>query len=124
MFVSRKFLAIILIFSICFLHFKPQAKAMDPVTIAILAPYAIKAAEVMAPYVMRGLSCGAKGLVACGKDTLEILYLPLGIVQSTLLAPFGGLGSGISNIFKGCIAPFKLAVDVLVLPIKFLGVSM
>ena len=77
----------------------------------------------MAPYVMRGLSCGAKGLVACGKDTLEILYLPLGLIQSTLFAPFGGLGSGMNNIVKGCIAPFKLVVDVLVLPIKFMGIS-
>ena len=123
MFISRRFLAIIFIFSICFILFKPQAKAIDPVTMAILAPYAIKAAEVMAPYVMRGLSCGAKGLVACGKDTLEILYLPLGVVQSTLFAPFGGFGSGMGNIVKGCVAPFKLVVDVLVLPIKFMGVS-
>lgn len=123
MFIGRKFLVVVLIFSICFVSFKPQAKAMDPVTIAILAPYAIKAAEIMAPYVMRGLSCGAKGLVACGKDTLEILYLPLGVIQSTLFAPFGGFGAGMGNIVKGVVAPFKLVVDVLVLPIKFLGVS-
>lgn len=123
MFISRRTIAIVLIFSFCFIGVKPQVRAMDPVTIAILAPYAIKAAEIMAPYVMRGLSSGAKGLVACGKDTLEILYLPLGLIQMTLGAPFGGIGPGAGNVVKGVIAPFKLVVDVLVLPIKFLGVS-
>ena len=34
---------------------QPKLQAMDPVTIAILAPVAIKAAEVMMPYVIQGL---------------------------------------------------------------------
>lgn len=113
-----------LVIIVVFVAFKPQAKAIDPVTIAILAPIAIKAAEQMAPYVQRGLISGGQGMVTVGKDALEILYLPLGVVQSTLFLPFGGLGSGLENITKGCIAPFKLTMDVLLLPIKFMGVSM
>ena len=38
----------------------PKAKAIDPVTIAILAPIAIKAAKVMRPYIQKGLITGTK----------------------------------------------------------------
>jgi uncharacterized protein YceK len=100
-----------------------EAKAMDPVTIAILAPIAIKAAQVAAPYVMRGLKSGGVHLLKMGKDVLEILYLPLGVVQCTLLAPFGQIGSGVQHIVKGGIAPFKLALDAVLLPISFFGVD-
>ena len=97
------------------------AKAMDPVTIAVLAPIAIKAAKVMRPYIQRGLISGTKGLIQTGKDTLEILYLPWGVVQMTLGLPFGGLGPGISNVGRGLIAPFKVVADVLYLPLQFTG---
>ena len=100
---------------------QPEAKAIDPVTIAILAPIAIKAAKVMRPYIQRGIISGTKGLIQTGKDTLEILYLPWGVVQMTLGLPFGGLGPGISNIGRGLIAPFKVVADVLYLPIQFTG---
>lgn len=100
---------------------QPEAKAIDPVTIAILAPIAIKAAKVMRPYIQRGIISGTKGLIQTGKDTLEILYLPWGVVQMTLGLPFGGLGPGISNVGRGLIAPFKVVADVLYLPIQFTG---
>ncbi len=99
----------------------PQAKAIDPVTIAILAPIAIKAAKVMRPYIQKGLVAGTKGIIQTGKDTLEILYLPWGVVQMTLGLPFGGLGPGLTNVGKGLIAPFKVVGDVLLLPIQFTG---
>jgi hypothetical protein len=99
----------------------PPAKAMDPVTIAILAPIAIKAAKVMRPYIQKGLISGTRGLIQTGKDTLEILYLPWGIVQMTLGLPFGGLGPGMANVGRGLIAPFKVVADVLYLPIQFTG---
>ena len=94
---------------------------MDPVTIAILAPIAIKAAKVMRPYIQRGLISGTKGLIQTGKDTLEILYLPWGLVQMTLGLPFGGLGPGMANVGRGLLAPFKVVADVLYLPIQFTG---
>lgn len=99
----------------------PQAKAIDPVTIAILAPIAIKAAKVMRPYIQKGLISGTRGLIQTGKDTLEILYLPWGVVQMTLGLPFGGLGPGLRNVGKGALAPFKVVADVLYLPIQFTG---
>lgn len=100
-----------------------EAKAMDPVTIAILAPIAIKAAQIAAPYVIRGLKSGGVHLVKMGKDVLEILYLPLGVVRCTVLAPFGQFGPGVKNIVEGGIAPFKLALDAVLLPVAFCGVD-
>ncbi len=100
-----------------------EAKAIDPVTIAILAPIAIKAAQIAAPYVMRGLKSGGTHMIKMGKDMLEILYLPLGVLQSTILIPFGQFGPGVKNLVKGGIAPFKLALDAVLLPIAFFGVD-
>lgn len=105
------------------LIYTPKAEAMDPVTIAILAPIALKAAKIAAPYVLRGLACGGKGLLEMGGDVIDILRLPLGVVQSTLLWPFGLFGTGIDNMIHGGIAPFSLVWDTLVLPIKFFGVD-
>lgn len=98
-----------------------KTEAIDPVTIAILAPIAIKAAKVMRPYIQKGLITGTKGLIQTGKDTLEILYVPWGLVQMTLGLPFGGLGPGLRNVGKGLLAPFKVVADVLYLPIQFTG---
>ena len=105
------------------LIYTPKAEAMDPVTIAILAPIALKAAKIAAPYVLRGLACGGKGLLEMGGDVIDILRLPLGVVQPTLLWPFGLFGTGIDNMIQGGIAPFSLVWDTLVLPIKFFGVD-
>ena len=58
-----------------------------------------------------------------GGDVIDILRLPLGVVQSTLLWPFGLFGTGIDNMIQGGIAPFSLVWDTLVLPIKFFGVD-
>lgn len=100
-----------------------EVKAIDPVTIAILAPIAIKAAQIAAPYVLRGLKSGGMHMVKMGKDVFEIFYLPLGVLQTTILAPFGQFGSGVKNLVKGGVAPFKLAIDAVILPFSFFGLS-
>lgn len=101
----------------------PRAEAIDPVTIAILAPIALKAAEVARPYVLRGLMSGGRHMLTMGVDILEILLLPLGILQMTLLWPFGQLASGMRNTFVGLIAPCKLALHALLLPVAFFGIG-
>jgi len=100
-----------------------KAQAIDPVTIAILAPIAIEAAQIAAPYVLRGLKTGGVHMIKMGKDVIEIFYLPIGVLQSTLGLPFGLLGSGVKNIAVGFVAPFKLALDALLLPIAFCGIG-
>ena len=51
----------------------PRARAMDPVTLAILAPIALKAANAAKPYLIRaGLNTG-RCLLKMGEDTLQTL---------------------------------------------------
>ena len=102
---------------------QPKAEAIDPVTIAILTPIAIKAAKIAAPYVIRGLISGGKGMLLMGGNILEILLLPWGALQCTVGVPFGMFGHGMSNVIQGGIAPFKLAWNSLLLPIRFFGVG-
>ena len=101
----------------------PQAEAIDPVTIAILAPVALQVAKAAAPYIIRGLANGGKCLLKMGKDVLEILYLPLGIGQALFLGPWGGLRPGCVKMIKGCIAPGKLVLHTLLLPVMLVGVN-
>ncbi|HCE44817.1 MAG TPA: hypothetical protein DET40_14855 [Lentisphaeria bacterium] len=93
----------------------PKAKAMDPITIAILAPYAIPVAEVAGQWALKGLVNAAKGLPDIGRDMLELFLLPLGFLEITLGAPFGLFANGCSNIGAGCIAPFRLCFSTIML---------
>ena len=101
----------------------PRARAMDPVTIAVLAPVAVKAAQVALPYVIRGLQCGGAQLIKMGLDVANILRLPVGLLQSTLGAPIGFFDLGVSNMCQGGLAPFKLAWDAVMFPISLSGVA-
>jgi len=103
--------------------FAPRAEAMDPVTIAILAPLAVKAAQVAAPYVVRGIKCGALQMKKMGLDLAKILALPLGLCQMTAGAPFGYFKLGANNCWIGIQSPFKFVWDTLMLPLAFTGVA-
>lgn len=101
----------------------PEAKAMDPVTIAILAPivlpYAIKAAK----YTAKGLARAAPGLVNAGVELLNIFRLPLGVLQIFLGWPFGLFGTGCYNFFRGLVAPFLFVWEIICLPFYFFGLA-
>lgn len=101
----------------------PRAEAMDPVTIAILAPIAIKGAQVAAPYVVRGIKCGALQMRKMSFDLAKILALPLGVCQMTVGAPFGYFKLGANNCWIGIQSPFKFVWDTLMLPLAFTGVA-
>ena len=98
-----------------------QAKAMDPVSIAILAPVAVKAAQAATPYVFHVVKNTGKCLFKMGKDVFEIFYLPYGLCKMTFGFPFGGFRSGAVYTVKGCIAPGKLVVHTLLLPVYMIG---
>ena len=122
--MKRKLLLLTIILSMAFMLIPVQkTKAMDPVTIAILAPVAIKAAQVASPYVIKGLKNLGKGFLLCGKDMIELFKLPIGFIQVTLGIPFGGLPSGIRNIVYGFMAPFKLGFHVMMLPVNIFGIG-
>ncbi len=98
-------------------------KAVEPVTMIVLAPLALKAAKEASPYVIGGMQSAGTQMVSVGKDIFEIFYLPLGVMQCTAGAPLGLLGNGINNIGTGIIAPFKLVWDVMLLPVSvFAGI--
>lgn len=103
--------------------FNIKSHAMDPVTIAILTPVAIKCAEIAAPYVWRGLQCGGNHLVKMGIDVIDVFRLPLGVIQVTLGLPFHQLSNGTKNIILGSISPIKLTVHTLLLPLAFFGMN-
>ena len=118
----RKILLLIILTGMAYSFFPaPEAKAMDPVTIALLTPVAIAAAQKAQPYVVRGLKGGLAGFVDMGVDMIDILRLPLGLLEITLGAPFGFFKAGVRNIVLGFVAPFKLAFHAAILPIKFSG---
>lgn len=94
---------------------------MDPVTLALLAPVALKIAEIAKPYVLKGLMGGVKQMILMGKDVLGVLRLPLGFVQATFLAPFGQFAGGIKNLVLGFVAPFRLAFHAMLLPVALTG---
>ncbi|MFA6715373.1 MAG: hypothetical protein WCS27_08340 [Victivallaceae bacterium] len=122
--MKKKFLLLTIAIGISLMLFPaPKAKAIDPVTIAILAPLALEAAQIAQPYVTRGLINLGKGLLNCGKDLIGICRLPLGFIQTTIGIPFGGLAPGIKNLVKGGIAPFQLCFHVMMLPLNIIGVG-
>ncbi|MBO5791050.1 MAG: hypothetical protein J6S54_01085 [Lentisphaeria bacterium] len=100
-----------------------QAKAIDPVTIAILAPVALQLANAARPYVIRGLINLGKGVIRVGKDMLELVFLPYGILKMTFGAPFGGFRSGLVYTIRGGIAIGKVVFHVLILPLVIFGVN-
>ena len=101
----------------------PAPLRAEPVSMVILAPLALKGANMASPYVIRCMQNTGNHLLYIGKDLAEIGYLPLGVIQCTAGAPFGLFSNGIGNIGTGCCAPFKLVVDLLVLPLAMFGIG-
>lgn len=100
----------------------PKARAIDPITMAILAPIAVKAAEVAKPYVIRAAVNTGAGLFKVGKDAFEILYLPYGLGEMTIGAPFHRFRRGVVHVVRGgVVAPTRLVLHVLLMPVYMVG---
>lgn len=117
----RNFLILILVAGLFTPFGTAKVRAMDPVTIAVLAPVAIKAAEVMMPYVIQGLKNAGVHLMKMGLDLAGILKLPLGLIQATLGAPLGLFSSGLKNVLDGVLAPFQFTWHTLMFPLAIFG---
>lgn len=101
-----------------------RVQAIDPVTIAILTPVALKCAEIAAPYVWRGLQNGGRHMLKVSENIIDFFRLPVGILQATLGAPFGLFSTGMKNIVSGTLAPFSLTLNVLLMPLAFSGMNL
>lgn len=119
----KKLLLLILLVLGFFASFQPKAEAIDPVTLSLLAPYAMPVAEAAAQYAIKGMLNAVPGFVEIGKDMLSIFLLPLGVIETTLGAPFGFFYSGANHLISGFEAPFLLVFDTLILPVRFFGVK-
>jgi len=99
-----------------------KAEAIDPVTMAILAPVAMKLAEASKPYVIRSIIGTGKGVFNIGKAAFEVLYLPVGLGEITIGLPFKKGRAGLKHIIRGgVIAPTKIVVHTLLLPVYMTG---
>lgn len=120
-----KFLVVLLISGFFFAPIvSPQVRAIDPVTIAILTPIAIKGAEIAAPYVWRGLQNGGRHMLKLGENIIDMFRFPVGFLQATIGAPFGLFSAGMKNIVSGTLAPFSLTLNVLLIPLAFSGMNL
>ena len=118
----KRFLLVLLTVTLIVPVFPPKARAIDPVTMAILAPIALKVADAAKPYLLRSAVSTGKGLINIGKDAFEILYLPLGIGEMTIGAPFNKFRKGLVHTIRGgAVAPTKLILHVLLLPVYMVG---
>lgn len=100
----------------------PDTQAMDPVTIGILGPILMPYAISAAKWVGAGMVRTIPSFINFGVDVLNILRLPLGVLQTTLLWPFGYLSYGLENIWDGGTAPFKMIYHLIIeAPMRFAG---
>ncbi len=121
MMMRRSLLMLLVAGCLCFPMKK--AEAIDPVTIAILTPIALKVAQKASPYIIRSLRSGGAHLVTTGKHMMDIFLLPLGCLEVTAGAPLGMLGRGVRHIVYGVAAPLLVTWDILCLPLAFCGLS-
>jgi hypothetical protein len=100
-----------------------RAKAIDPVTLAILAPIALQVADAARPYVARGMINFGKGLLKVGVCALQLSYIPYGIFKMVFPSPWGKLRSGLVYTFRGGIAIGKMLFHTLLLPAYLFGLQ-
>jgi hypothetical protein len=116
--------SVMVVLAVCCMMFAfpPRAKAIDPITMAILAPVAMKLAEASKPYVIRSMIGTGKGVLNIGKAAIEILYLLLGLGEITIGLPLKKGRSGLKHLIRGgVIAPAKIVVHTLLLPVYMTG---
>ena len=120
----RKFLVITLVMALMLPFGSSKLHAIDPVTMMILAPIAVKAAEVARPYLVKSLMGTGRGLIKIGRDVFHVLYLPYGLLEMTIGAPFKKFRSGLVHVVRGgVIAPIRLFLHTLMLPVYMTGAN-
>jgi len=98
-----------------------EGKAMDPLTSSIGSAAAGDVAGEAVPLAAKGAATIVKSSFMIVKDALGVLWLPVGAVESTVGAPFGLFGHGVTNMVDGVAAPFRVAGHVIKLPFQLIG---
>ena len=123
----RKFLlATIIAATLAWLLPQPEAKAFDPVTLSLLAPVALEAANTASPYIIKWLSGVGRAFIKMGKDMCEIFLLPIGLCELIFVAPFYNscFKQSLRFLLKGSIAPFKLCFHTMIMPLSLFGINL
>jgi hypothetical protein len=114
----RLFLISALIF-ILYYTSEPEAAAMEPVTIAMMAaPIVIPIVKAMIPYFVKGGVNFFTAMVDVFVDMSGFFLLPFGMLESTVGAPFGLFKNGLYNMGQGCLAPFKMGWSMIRVPVR------
>lgn len=117
-----KSLAVLLILLAAIFWSRP-AKALDPATVSAAAPQALELAAIWSPHAASTMqSCGI-GMLRIGESMVSLFYLPLGVIQCTLGAPFGYFSSGIDSIVRGGTAPFIMVYEIILLPVRLISLG-
>ncbi len=102
----------------------PPASAFEPMSMISSLPAALRLMENTRPYLTQCAVATGRGFMNIGTSTARILYLPLGVLESTAGMPFGFFDRGIQHTVKGATAPFELLLHVIILPANFLGAEL
>ena len=109
---------------LCGLLFAPfSARAVDFMTMSSTAPQALDLASMWSPHAINAMQSGGLGLVKVGESALNILRLPLGLLECTLGYPFGFAEDGLNNCMAGLFAPFELIGNVMMLPVRIFSLG-
>ena len=101
-----------------FMFSPPKAEAfVDPISLSLLTPVALEAAQTFAPYAIKIAIGLARGSAYMARNFVDIFRLPFGAFQSTLGFPWGQFGPGVRNMVRGSVAPVKLMGNVLMIPV-------
>ena len=83
----------------------------------ILAPIAMQGARILTPILSRTIGNMGRLLIKASIQALNmIVFLPCGLVESTILSPWM-FRLGLRHLLRGIIAPFKMVGYILLLPL-------
>ncbi|MBR2365181.1 MAG: hypothetical protein IKA79_08255 [Lentisphaeria bacterium] len=91
-----------------------KAEAIDPVSVAILAPIAIQTARAVLPYILRGVAAMGRTALKAGVEVINILRLPIGLGLVCCMR----FKAGGKQMLRGLIAPFKMTYYVIMIPVS------
>lgn len=113
---------VILIGFLAFSMPAPKAKAMEPISIAMMAaPIAIPIIKALLPYILKGAVNMAGAMFEVGVEMCNMILLPVGFFETTLGA-YWFWDSGIQHLVEGSLSfPKTLFLMLCVLP-KTIGV--
>lgn len=118
----KRLLVIVLLGCVLFSLPAPEAKAMDPATIAtVVAPIVIPIIKAALPYVIKGGVNFARGMFDVFIDLAGIVMLPVGLFEVSFGAPFGLVNSGLQDLKTGALAPVKMMWSMCLVPVKTCG---